>query len=202
VNRLLELKSRARGLACFLALALAACAPSPTFKGTDLGAVDWGGDFTLSAHTGARASTADYRGKVVIIFFGYTHCPDICSPTLQKLALLMKRLGEDAARVQVLFITVDPRHDTPAVLAAFVPRFHPSFVGLTGTEEEIAAVAREYKVAFQANPQSPPGHTLIDHFGGMMVKDPTGRLRLLFKNEMSVEDMEHDIRLLLDRSPR
>lgn len=180
-----------------LALFLAACTPASPFKATDLGAVDWGGDFVLTAHTGSRVRVSDYRGKVVVMFFGYTHCPDICAPTLQKLALLMKRLGQDAGRVQVLFVTVDPRHDTPDRLAGYVPRFHPSFLGLTGTEQEIAAVAQDYKVAFQANPQSPPGHTLIDHFGGMMVKDATGKLRLLFKNDMPVEDMEHDLRLLL-----
>lgn len=183
--------------AALLAVGLSACSPAPTFKGTDLSGVDWGGDFTLTAHTGQRVSSADYRGKVVVMFFGYTHCPDICAPTLQKLALLMKRLGQDAERVQVLFITVDPGHDTPAQLAGFVPKFHPGFVGLTGTEQEIAAIARDYKVAFQANPQSPPGHTLIDHFGGIMVKDASGRLRLLFKNDMAVEDMEHDLRVLL-----
>ncbi len=183
--------------ATVLVLGLAACAPATPFKGTDLSAADWGGDFTLTAHTGERANTKDYRGKVVILYFGYTHCPDICAPTLQKLALLMRRLGEDAGRVQVLFVTVDPRHDTPAELASFVPAFHPSFVGLTGTEPEIAAIAKDYKVAFQANPPVPSGHTLIDHFGGMMIKDTTGELRLLFKNDMPVEDMEHDVRLLL-----
>lgn len=180
-----------------LVLGLAACAPAPTFKGTDLSAVDWGGDFALTAHTGERVKASDYRGKVVVMFFGYTHCPDICAPTLQKLALLMKRLGEDANRVQVLFVTVDPRHDTPEQLAGFVPKFHPTFIGLTGTEEEIAAVAREYKAAYHENPQSHAGHVLIDHFGGMMVKDAAGKLRLLFKNDMPVEDMEHDVRLLL-----
>ncbi len=187
--------------ASVLALGLTACTPAPTFKGTDLSGVDWGRDFTLTAHTGARVSVSDFRGKVVVMFFGYTHCPDICAPTLQKLAFLMQRLGEHAARVQVLFITVDPGHDTPEQLARFVPKFHPSFLGLTGSEQEISAVAREYKVAFEANPRGPSGRSLVEHFGGIMVKDPSGQLRLLFKNDISIEDLEHDIRILLERTP-
>jgi len=182
----------------FAALLLAACAPSkPAFKGTDISGVEWGGDFALTAHTGQRVSVSDYRGKAVVLFFGYTHCPDICAPTLTRLAGVMRQLGPDAARVQVLFVTVDPAHDTVEKLAAFVPTFHPAFVGLTGSEREIGQVAQDYKVAHQTNPASPAGQTLIDHSGGMLVKDPKGRLRLLFKNDARVEDMAHDLRLLL-----
>lgn len=191
------MKPSVRLFTILLALSLAACAPAPKFKGTDLSAVDWGGNFELTAHTGARVKASDFHGKAVVLFFGYTHCPDICAPTLAKLAQLMQRLGDDAARVQVLLVTVDPRHDTPERLAGFVPKFHPTFVGLTGTEEEIAAVAREYKVAYHAQAPGETGQVLIDHYGGLMVKDATGKLRLLFKNEMPVEDMEHDVRLLL-----
>jgi protein SCO1/2 len=197
-------------------IALAACTPPPAkFKATDLSAVDWGGDFELTAHTGKRVSTAEYRGKVLVLFFGYTHCPDICAPTLTRLAEVMKQLGADAARVQVLFVTVDPRHDTASQLAGFVPRFDPSFVGMTGSEAEIAAVAKDYKVAFQTNSQSTaelaPGasmprsprldsigeRALVDHFGGLMVKDATGKLRLTVKNDAVVDDIAHDLRLLL-----
>lgn len=180
------------------ALLLGACSPSPpVFVGTDLSAVDWGGDFSLQAHTGKRVSTADYRGKVLLLFFGYTHCPDICAPTLVKLATVHKTLGADASRVQVLFVTIDPKHDSAAQLAGFVPKFDPSFVGLTGTPEEIAAVAHEYKVAYVPTPTSMSHQVLIDHSGGVLVKDGRGKLRLLFKNEMSAADMEHDLRLLL-----
>jgi protein SCO1/2 len=179
-----------------LAIALVACAPEK-FKGTDIGGVEWGGDFELTAHTGKRVKASDFRGRAVVLFFGYTHCPDICAPTLARLAETLKLLGADAARVQVLFVTVDPAHDTVQQLAAFVPRFHPAFIGLTGTDAEIAAVARDYKVAFQANPPAASGQVLIDHSGGMMVKDAVGRLRLLFKNDMPPEDMAHDLRLLL-----
>jgi protein SCO1/2 len=179
-----------------LALFVAACSPpAPTFKATDISGVDWGSsDFELTAHTGQRMKAADFRGKVVVMFFGFTHCPDICPPTMAKLAVLMKRLGDDAQRVQVLFVTVDPENDTVKQLAGFVPQFHPSFIGLTGTDKEIAAVASEYKVAYSKNPKNP---TYVDHSTGILVKDAKGKLRLLVKNDVPVEDLEHDVKVLL-----
>jgi protein SCO1/2 len=183
---------------CAIALVAVACSPKPEkFKGTDISQVEWGGDFELTAHTGRRAKTSDFRGKVLVLFFGYTHCPDICAPTLAKLAETVKALGPDAARVQVLFVTVDPKHDTPAQLAGFLPKFNPAFVGLTGSEAEITAVARDYKIAFHANPQARADRTLVDHFGGLMIKDAAGKLRLTIKNDAPVADITHDLRLLL-----
>lgn len=183
-------------IATLLAVACTQSKPL-AFRGTDLSMVEWGKDVTLTAHTGARVSTAAYRGKVIVLFFGYTHCPDICAPTLAKLAAVRKALGNQADQVQVLFVTVDPKHDTPEQLAKFVPKFDPSFIGLTGTPAEIGAVAAEYKVAYAPTPASMSQKVLIDHSGGMLVKDRTGKLRLLFKNEMSVEDMTADVRQLL-----
>jgi protein SCO1/2 len=179
-----------------LALFVAACTPpAPAFKATDISGVDWGsGDFQLTAHTGKPVKAADFKGKVVIMFFGFTHCPDVCPPTMAKLAVLMKRLGDDTQRVQVLFVTVDPENDTVKQLAGFVPQFHPSIIGLTGTDKEIAAIASEYKVAYGKNPKNP---TLVDHSTGILVKDAKGKLRLLVKNDVPVEDLEHDVRVLL-----
>ena len=178
------------------ALLLAACSPpAPTFKATDISGVDWGsGDFELTAHTGKPVKATDFQGKVVIMFFGFTHCPDVCPPTMAKLAVLMKRLGDDAQRVQVLFVTVDPENDTVKQLAGFVPQFNPTFIGLTGTDKEIAAVASEYKVAYGKNPKNP---TYGDHSTGILIKDAKGKLRLLVKNDVPVEDLEHDVRVLL-----
>jgi protein SCO1/2 len=171
-------------------LAAAACTQE-NFRGTDIGGVAWGGDFVLTAHTGRAVNTDSYRGKALVLFFGYTHCPDICAPTLIKLAQAQKQLGADAERVQVLFVTVDPRHDTAAALAKFVPAFHPSFIGLTGSEADIAAVAREHKVPFT------PGAATVEHSGTMVVKDAHGKPRLLWRNETGVDDLVHDLRLLL-----
>lgn len=177
---------------------LAACAPpAPAFKATDISGVDWGGDFELTAHTGKRMRVSKFRGKAVIMFFGYTHCPDVCAPTLVKLDQAVKRLGDDGKHVQVLFITVDPEHDTVQQLAGFVPRFNPVFIGLTGSDGEIAAVAGEYKVAYGKNAESQPGKILVDHSTGILVLDATGKPRLLVKNDVAVDDLVHDLKLLL-----
>lgn len=190
---------RRRIVAALAAAVLAACTPTPpAFRGTDLSQVTWGQDVTLTAHTGRRLSTADLRGKVLVLFFGYTHCPDICAPTLSKLAAVRQALGRDADKVQVLFVTVDPQHDTPERLAAFVPKFDASFIGLTGTPADIAAVTSEYKIAYAPTPATQTSQVLIDHSGGMLVKDGNGKLRLLFRNEMSVADMTADLRQLLN----
>lgn len=184
-------------------IAIIGCAPpAPVFKSLDISNVDWGKDFELTAHTGQHVSTAMFRGKVLVMFFGYTHCPDICAPTLSKLAQVNKRLGEDANRVQVLFVTVDPEHDTVEQLAGFVPKFDPSFIGLTGTDQEITAVAQEYKIGYQKSPKSTATQTLIVHSGGLMVKDAAGKLRLLIKNHATIEDIESDLKLLLSEKDK
>jgi protein SCO1/2 len=187
------MKSIARFCCILLLASLSACWPE-TFRGTDIRGVDWGGPFELTAHNGKRVASSEFGGKAVVLFFGYTHCPDVCAPTLAKLAHALTALGADAERVQVLFVTVDPRHDTPAQLAAFVPTFHPSFIGLTGSEAEIAAVARDHRIPFAR--QAGNG-AQVDHSGTILVKDTYGKLRLLVRNEASVDDIVHDLRLLL-----
>jgi protein SCO1 len=192
-------KSRYFRLAASLLVAffMIACTPAPTFKSMDISGVEWGGDFTLTAHTGKPVRASEFNGKVVIMFFGYTHCPDICAPTLVKLDQVVKRLGDEAKNVQVLFITVDPEHDTVPQLAGFIPPFNPAFIGLTGSDKEIAAVASEYKVAYGQSSQAKPGQILVDHSTGILVKDKKGKLRLLVKNDVAVDDLESDIRVLL-----
>ncbi|MHB1140571.1 MAG: SCO family protein [Sulfuricaulis sp.] len=192
-------KSRYFRLAVSLLVAffMTACTPAPAFKSMDISGVEWGGDFTLTAHTGKPVKASEFNGKVVVMFFGYTHCPDICAPTLVKLDQVVKRLGDEAKNVQVLFITVDPAHDTVPQLAGFIPPFNPSFIGLTGSDKEIAAVAAEYKVAYGQSSQAKSGQILVDHSTGILVKDKKGKLRLLVKNDVAVEDLESDIRVLL-----
>lgn len=194
-------------LAALMLVFAAACSETePAFKTTDVSQVSWGGDFALTAHTGKRVSTEEFRGKVILVFFGYTHCPDICAPTLTKLAAVRKSLGTDGKEVQVLFVTVDPKNDTAAQLAGFVPKFDPGFVGLTGKPQEIAAVAADHKVAFQPAPPAHAAHAeharhvtaaTIAHSGGVFVKDRKGKLRLYMAEGTPVADMAHDIRRLL-----
>ncbi len=179
-------------LLCAVAL-ITACTAEP-FKAKDISSVTWGGEFELTAHTGKRVQLSDFRGQAVVLFFGFTRCPDICAPTLARLAQAMKLLGASAARVQVLFITVDPGHDTPAQLAGFVPSFHPSFLGLTGTPAELTAVARDYHVAAERDAGQPER---VSHSGFILIKDPNGKLRLLLDNTATADDLAHDLRLLL-----
>ena len=180
-------------LALGLAFALTACSSEPPpFRSTALQGVKWGKDFELTAHTGQRLRSADYRGKVLVLFFGYTHCPDICAPALAKLAQLSKALGKDAGQVQVFFISVDPQHDTPDQLKKFLAGFDPAFIGLTGTADELGMVAADHMVFFK---QAKGG--LVEHTGMLFVKDKKGRMRLLMKESSPLDDMLHDLRLLL-----
>lgn len=174
-----------------LLLLLAACSEPAGFKATDISQANLGGYFDLTAHNGKRLTLSELRGKIVMLFFGYANCPDICAPTLAKLAQARAQLGKDAQPVQVVFISLDPGRDTPKQLASFVSRFDPTFIGLTGTPAEIDAVGREYKIAHH------PGPSSIDHSGGMFVIDRTGRLRLYLSEGVSVDDIVHDLRLLL-----
>jgi len=195
VNHAGGLRRSAALAALLLSLFTAGCGePPPQYKGVDLSVVPGGGDFELTAHSGERFRLADQRGRLVLIFFGYSHCPDICSPALTRLALLMQDLGKQAEQVQVLFITVDPQRDTVAQLADFVPRFDPRFVGLTGSDQEITAVAAQYHSAYERV----PGKTgMFAHSGNVYVVDRQGRLRLAFRDAMALPDMRHDLSLLL-----
>ncbi len=187
-----------------LAPALVACSrsePTEKFQASDITGVKWGRDFHLFDPTGAPRSLADYRGKIVMLFFGYTSCPDECPATLAKMAQAVDRLGADGRRVQGLFITVDPKRDTPAVLAQYVPAFHPSFVGLSADEATTAAMVKDFKVL--AEPQKPDEHGsyTVDHTSGMFVFDTQGRLRLFMGPKIWVDAMVHDIKLLLSEGP-
>lgn len=180
-------------VALCLAFAFAGCNKQPPpFRNTAVEGAKWGMDFELTAHTGQRLRTADYRGKVLVMYFGYSHCPDICAPTLAKLAQLSKALGTDANRVQVLFISIDPQHDRPAQLKKYLAGFDPTFIGLTGTADELGVVATEHVAYFK-----PTKAGRIDHTGMLFVKDTSGRMRLLMRETAPLDDMLHDLRLLL-----
>lgn len=190
--------------ALVLALALMASAcgeraggtPSP-FKSTDISSVPWGRDFRLTDHTGQPRSLGDFKGKAVMLFFGFTHCPDVCPTTLADMARVIDRLGKDGQRVQGLFVTVDPRRDTPQALAAFVTAFHPSFLGLYADEATTAALARDFKIFYGAQPADAHGAYTVMHSSGIYVYDPHGRLRLVMGPERTIDTMAADVALLL-----
>jgi protein SCO1 len=187
-----------RLLATFFCVVLVACTPAPVaFHNTDLTGATFGRQFALSDHNGQQRSLADYTGKVVVIFFGYTSCPDICPSTLSRLANVMKALGPQAEKVQVLFVSLDPERDTAARLKDFVPWFDPSFIGLRGDGEQTRTVTQEFRV-FSARREvgSQLGY-LLDHTSGAYVYDPAGRLRLYVKDTASVDEIAADIRRLL-----
>ncbi|MCK9382242.1 MAG: SCO family protein [Sulfuritalea sp.] len=180
-----------------IALLLAGCSEPPRFVSTDLSAVDWGKDFKLTDHNGQARRLADFRGKAVVLFFGYTQCPDVCPTTLAGMREAMNLLGEDAKRVQVLFVTVDPARDTPALLAQYVPAFHPSFLGLYADEKGTAALAKDFKVFYAKQAGSTPDSYSIDHSTGSYVFDPQGRLRLLIRHGENPNNIAADLKLLL-----
>jgi protein SCO1/2 len=183
------------------ALVLAGCgADTPKFKSSDVTGAGFGRDFALSDPAGKPRVLADFRGKVVVLFFGYTQCPDVCPTTLAALADALKQLGTDADRVQVLFVTVDPGRDTAEILSNYVAAFGPSFVGLRGDAEAIARTAKEFKILYQKQPGRTPESYTMDHSAGSFVFDPQGRLRLYVGNGQGADVFAHDIRELLRTS--
>jgi protein SCO1/2 len=179
------------------AAALCGCSRSGvSFKNTDITGADYGRDFALTDHTGKKRTLADFRGKVVVVFFGYTRCPDVCPTTLADLKVAREQLGEDGKRVQVLFVTLDPERDTPQLLASYAPAFDPSFLGLYGDAAEIARVAKEFKVFYQKVPGKTPDSYTVDHTAGSYVFDPQGRLRLLVR-QGNVPNLVADLKTLL-----
>jgi protein SCO1/2 len=180
-----------------LALLLAGCDSQPQFGNSDISAAGYATDFALTDHTGKPRTMADFRGKAVVIFFGYTQCPDVCPTTLTGMAEAMKLLGEDASKVQVLFVTVDPERDTPQLLAQYVPVFNPGFLGLYADAQTIARTAQDFRVFYKKQPGSTPTTYTVDHTAGSYVYDPQGRLRLYVKHGEKPEVIAKDLKLLI-----
>jgi len=181
------------------ALAAAGCMESkPQFKGVDLTGADYARDFQLTDHNGQPRSLQDFKGKVVVVFFGFTQCPDVCPTTLAELAEAKKLLGADGDKLQGIFVTVDPERDTPEVLKAYMANFDPSFLALRGTPEQIAAVAKDFKLYYKKVEGKTPGAYTMDHGAASYVYDPQGRLRLYARYGSGAQAMADDIRLLLN----
>jgi protein SCO1/2 len=189
----------ARGLAlAVVVLGLAACGePAVQYRGSDISGVDFGRRLQLTDHNGRPLSLESLRGRLVVLFFGYMHCPDVCPTTLSDLAQALRLMPPEAAgRVQVLFVTVDPERDTPELLRQFVPHFHPAFLGLHGSPEEVAEAAREFRVVYRKQGEAGALGYLVDHSAGMYVLDAMGRPRLYLPYGHSPADIAHDLNLL------
>lgn len=171
---------------------------TPAFVNTDITGLDYAKGFSLTDHTGKPRTLQDFRGKLVVVFFGYTQCPDVCPTTMAKMATVMKELGPASKDVQVLFITLDPERDTQELLNAYVPAFHPSFIGLRGDAEATARTAKEFKVFYAKTPSGDdPKNYTVDHMTGSYVFDRDGRVRLLVRHEAEPGAIASDLRQLL-----
>lgn len=181
-----------------LVLGLFACGkPVEKFTNTDLTGLDYAKDFALTDHHGKARTLADFRGKAVVIFFGYTQCPDVCPTTMAEMASVMQQLGPQADQVQVLFVTLDPERDTQALLANYVPNFDARFLGLYGDAAATARVAKDFKVFFQKVPGKTPASYTMDHTAGSYVFDRQGRIRLFLRHGQGAEPITHDLKILL-----
>ncbi|MGH8148675.1 MAG: SCO family protein [Steroidobacteraceae bacterium] len=154
-------------------------------------------EFQLTNQDGAAVTEQDYRGEVVLLYFGYTHCPDVCPTTLAMLAAAIRRLGPTVGKkVRVLFVTVDPKRDTAAVLKSYVSFFGPEFVGLRGTAEQLLALTKRYRVAYHLEPPGPDGNYTVDHSSAVFIFDGTGRVRLLGSETDHQQAVASDLRRL------
>jgi protein SCO1 len=178
---------------------LAACAPEgkPQFKAVDITGADYAKDFALPDTDGKLRTLKDFQGKAVVVFFGYTQCPDVCPTTMQEIAEAKKLLGPDGARVQGVFITVDPERDKPELLKAYLANFGPDMVALRGNAEQTAAVAKDYKVYYKRVEGKTPGSYFMEHTAASYVYDPQGRLRLYSRYGSGAQALADDLRLLL-----
>jgi protein SCO1/2 len=185
-------------LAMLLAgLLLAACdSHGPTFEATDITGAELGRELHLTDHNGTPRTLADFRGKVLVVFFGFTHCPDVCPTTLADVSQALNQLGPQRQRVQVLFVTVDPERDTREALAKYVTAFDPGFLGLYGDEAATRKAAQEFKIYFEKRKAG--DSYSVDHSGQSYVIDPQGRLRLLVRPERIGADLAPDLRTLLE----
>ncbi|HWK71583.1 MAG TPA: SCO family protein [Burkholderiaceae bacterium] len=185
-------------LAAALALSMAACGKKEVaFKGSDISGTKLGQDMAMVDGSGTLRTLADYKGKVAVVFFGFTQCPDVCPTAMAELAQTMEILGDDAGKVQVLMISVDPERDTPEILSAYVKAFNPDFVGLTGTPEQLSTTAKSFKAYYAKSAGATPGQYSMDHASSFYIIDPEGEARVLVSGNASAQDIADDIRQLL-----
>ena len=182
-----------------LASALVACSPKQSFKNVDItGSKAFGTDFSLLDPDGKVRTLADFKGKAVVVFFGYTQCPDVCPTTLTEMQQVMTLLGPQADKVQVLFVTVDPERDSASILKQYVPAFDSRFLGLRPADEAaLEKVAKDFKIYYKKVPGMTPGSYTMDHTAGSYAFDPQGQLRLYIKHAQGAETLAQDLKELL-----
>ncbi len=180
---------------------LTACSPKgPKFQGVDLTGAEYARDLPLTDQYGKERSLKDFAGKVVVVFFGYTQCPDVCPTSMSELAEVKRSLGADGDKLQGIFVTVDPERDTPDMLKSYMATFDPSFIALRGTPEQLAAVAKDFKIYYKrVDGQTPTSYTM-DHSAGSYVYDTKGRLRVYHRYGAGAQSLAADVRALLDEA--
>jgi protein SCO1/2 len=176
---------------------LSGLSANPGFKAVDITGADYGSKLSLPDQNGQLRTLADFKGKVAVVFFGYTQCPDVCPTTMAELAQVKKALGKDGERVQGVFISIDPERDTPELLKAYMGSFDPSFIALRGTPEQTAATAKDFKVFYAKVPGKSEGSYTMDHTAGSYIFDPTGKLRLFTRYGSGAEALTADLKTLL-----
>lgn len=180
---------------------LLGCKPqAPNFEGVDITGAVYGQDFPLPDAHGKARSIQDFAGQVVVVFFGYTQCPDVCPTTLQELVEAKALLGAQGDRLQGIFVSLDPERDTPEVLRAYAEAFDPQMVALTGNPEQIAAVAKDFKVFFKKVEGKQPGSYTMDHSAGLYMYDPQGQLRAYHRYGQGAQALAKDAKALLDEA--
>ena len=188
----------ASALSISAAAVLTACSPDgPAFRGVNLTGADYARDFSLTDHNGQLRSLKDLRGKVVVVFFGFTQCPDVCPTSMQELAEVKAALGADGERLQGIFISVDPERDTLELLKAYMENFDPSFLALRPTPEQLPALAKDFKIHYKKVDGTTPTSYTLDHSAGSYLYDPQGRLRVYHRYGSGAEALTEDVRLLL-----
>lgn len=181
-----------------LSALLAACSPNkPAFRSIDITGADYARDFKLADFNGQQRTLADFRGKVVVVFFGFAQCPDVCPTALSDLVQVKQLLGADGSKLQAIFITLDPERDSAQVLKAYTANFDPQFLALIPTVEQLPELARHFKIFYRKNEGKTPGSYTLDHSAGSYVFDPQGRVRLYTRQGIKPEALAQDVTILL-----
>ena len=184
--------------ATLVACLLAACSPdAQKFKSIDITGADYAKGFTLADHNGAQRTLADFKGKVVVVFFGFTQCPDVCPTALTDLAEVKRLLGPKGDKLQGIFVSVDPERDTPEVLKAYMTNFDPGFLALRPTAEQLPEVAKAFKIFYKKVEGPTPTSYTMEHSAGSYVFDPQGRVRLYTRQAVGAQGLAEDLALLL-----